>query len=139
MRQFCSLETCVLQAKNLRQCMCCLHARSACTTIKSPQCTYKCTYLPQTRKTSMLQAAAARATVPLHRIRWVTCSHPNNIHITRVPHRATNVLDGKRLCGDSKQTTQNVSFDMSGLINRQGTKSITRQTVCCLATKACLP
>ncbi len=39
-------------------------------------------HLPQIRITSMLQAAAARVTVPLHRIRWVTCRHANNIHVT---------------------------------------------------------
>ena len=39
------------------------------------------TYLPQTRRTSMLQAAAARLTVPLHRIRCMTCRYQHHCHL----------------------------------------------------------
>jgi len=39
------------------------------------------TYLPQTGRTSMLQAAAARLTVPLQRIRCMTCRYQHHCHL----------------------------------------------------------
>ena len=39
------------------------------------------TYLPQTRRTSMLQAAAARLTVPLQRIRCMTCRYQHHCQL----------------------------------------------------------
>ena len=39
------------------------------------------TYLPQTRRTSMLQAAAASLTVPLQRIRCMTCRYQHHCHL----------------------------------------------------------
>ena len=39
------------------------------------------TYLPQTRRISMLQAAAARLTVPLQRIRCMTCRYQQHCHL----------------------------------------------------------
>ena len=39
------------------------------------------TYLPQTRRTSMLQAAAASLTVPLQRIRCMTCRYQHHGHL----------------------------------------------------------
>jgi len=39
------------------------------------------TYLPQTRRISMLQAAAARLTVPLQRIRCMTCRYQHHCHL----------------------------------------------------------
>ncbi len=38
-------------------------------------------YLPQTRRISMLQAAAARLTVPLQRIRCMTCRYQPHCHL----------------------------------------------------------
>ncbi len=39
------------------------------------------TYLPQTRRIFMLQAAAARLTVPLQRIRCMTCRYQHHCHL----------------------------------------------------------
>ena len=39
------------------------------------------THLPQARRTSMLQAAAARLTVPLQRIRCMTCIYQHHCHL----------------------------------------------------------
>lgn len=56
--------------------------RVFCACRAKPSDHQKQVYLPQIRMTSMLQAAAARVTVPLQRIRWVTCRHANNIYVT---------------------------------------------------------
>ena len=52
------------------------------------------TYLPQTRRTSMLQAAAARLTVPLQRIRCMTCRYQHHCHlIARSKYKCTLELE----------------------------------------------
>jgi len=60
--------------------MCCLHARSAYI-CRQNMTKKQSTYLPQTRRTSMLQAAAARLTVPLQRIRCMTCRYQHQCQL----------------------------------------------------------
>ncbi len=74
----------------------------------------------------MLQAAAASMAVPLHRIKWVTCSHANNILVTRLPRGATRVLIGhlKFDVTPRRRAQQVVKLDICRLIMAFGTVSV---------------
>ena len=67
--------------------------------------TKKSTYPPQTRRTSMLQAAAARLTVPLQRIRCMTCRYQHHCQLI-VPCKYKCSLEFELMQTLSKGTQQ---------------------------------
>ena len=81
------------------------------------------TYLPQTRRISMLQAAAARLTVPLQRIRCMTCRYQHHCHLI-APCEYQRSLELELMQTLSKCTQQAALLMTSRLIRQQADHDI---------------
>ena len=75
------------------------------------------TCLPQTRRTSMLQAAAARLTVPLQRIRCMTCRYQHHCHLIALCECQRSLELG--LMQTLSKCTQQVALLMTSRLIRQ--------------------